>query len=159
MIVREYFSLADFARSQTAARLGIDNTPPKDTLPAVKAMVKEVLLPAMRHFGAPININSGYRCKALNDAIGGSKTSQHMWTPESVACDIESVDGSFDNLSLAYWIRDNCVVDQLISECYDPAEGPSSGWVHVSFRTDGRNRQESLTYQRGKGYSNGLPAR
>ena len=157
--VKDYFTLADFSRSSEASSRGIDNTPPKETLPAIKKMARKVLIPAIDHFGAPLRINSGYRCKEVNEAVGGSKTSQHMWTPTSVACDIEFSDGCVDNLDLAYWIRDNCKFDQLISERYNPSEGPNSGWVHVSFRTDGGNRMECLTYQIGKGYNDGLPKR
>lgn len=38
------------------------------------------------HFGAPVTISSGYRCKAHNTAIGGAKASRHM---EGMAADIK----------------------------------------------------------------------
>ena len=151
------FTLREFTRSQTASRRGIDNVPPPETLRAIRHLVETVLQPARTAFAQSMNINSGYRSPELNAAIGGSSTSQHVWTANYAAADIE-IFGS-DNLELAYWIRDNCDFDQLISECYVPSEGPNSGWVHVSSRVDGGNRRESLTYQRGEGYSPGLPAR
>lgn len=150
------FSLLEFTRSQTASRKGIENEPPEESLPAIRLLVESVLQPARTHFGKPLSINSGYRSAELNAAIGGSKTSQHMWTREHAAADIEVF--GLDNLSLARWIEANCPFDQLICECYDPAQGPNSGWVHASIRTDGHNRKEALTYQRGRGYSPGLPA-
>jgi len=157
MQLSENFTLREFTRSQTASRQGLDNTPPADTIPAIRALVEAVLQPARTHFGKSMNVNSGYRSKAVNQAVGGSKTSQHMWTPVAAAADVEMF--GVDNLELAHWIRDHCEFDQLICECYVPAEGPNSGWVHVSFRRDHENRNEALTYQRGQGYSQGLPAR
>ena len=40
------------------------------------------------------------------------------------------------------------VFDQIICECYDPAKGPNSGWVHISLVPPGRgsNRRQSLSY-------------
>ncbi|HKX46683.1 MAG TPA: D-Ala-D-Ala carboxypeptidase family metallohydrolase [Planctomycetota bacterium] len=151
------FTLREFTRSQTASRKGLDNTPPAETLPAIRALVENVLQPVRSHFGKPVSITSGYRSKALNAAIGGSSTSQHVWSPVWAAADFEIF--GVDNLTVATWIRDQRQFDQLISECYDSAEGPNSGWIHVSFRRDGENRRESLTYRTGQGYSDGLPAR
>ena len=157
MQLSQNFELREFTRSQEASRKGLDNTPPESTLPAIQALVDEVLQPARTHFAKPMNINSGYRSRAVNEAVGGSKTSQHVWTTTAAAADVE-IFGT-DNLELAWWIQQNCEFDQLIAECYVPGEGPNSGWVHVSFRRDHENRRESLTYQRGKGYTPGLPKR
>jgi zinc D-Ala-D-Ala carboxypeptidase len=157
MRLSQNFELYEFTRSQTASRNGLDNTPPANTLPAIQALVDHVLQPARTHFGKSMNINSGYRSKAVNEALGGSKTSQHVWTPVAAAADIEIF--GVDNLALASWIQGNCDFDQLIAECYVPGAGPNSGWVHVSYRRDHENRRESLTYQVGKGYSQGLPGR
>ena len=95
-------------------------------------------------------VNSGYRSEALCEAIGSKKTSQHA---QGQAADFEVPNVS--NYDLAYWIEQNLDFDQLILECYKAGE-PTSGWVHCSFRSDGENRKEVLTYQRGKGYSVGL---
>lgn len=151
------FSLREFTRSQTASRKGLDNTPPDQALPAIQKLVDEVLQPARTEFAKAMNISSGYRSPELNRAIGGSTRSQHCWKATHAAADIEIF--GVDNLSLAYWIQESCEYDQLISECYDPDEGPSSGWVHVSIKTIGTNRKQSLTYQRGEGYTAGLPPR
>jgi hypothetical protein len=74
------FALAEFTASQTAARLGIDNTPPASVLPSLKhvaAMMDGVRTLVFKN--APIIITSGYRCKALNDQIpGSSPTSAHV---------------------------------------------------------------------------------
>jgi zinc D-Ala-D-Ala carboxypeptidase len=51
----------------------------------LKRLCENVLQPLRDYMKSPININSGYRSKALNDAIGGSKTSDHM---KAMAADI-----------------------------------------------------------------------
>jgi zinc D-Ala-D-Ala carboxypeptidase len=152
----ENFTLDEFTRSQTASRQGIANVPPADTIPAIRHLVERVLQPARDHFGKSMNINSGYRSPQLNKAIGGATTSQHMWSSLWAAADVEVF--GLDNLTLANWIKEHCPFDQLIAECYSPSEGPNSGWVHVSLRTDNKDRKEVLTYQTGKGYTSGLPA-
>ena len=142
------FSLRELSRSSTASRRGIDNTSGPDVIAALTTLCENVLQPVRDHFGV-VMVNSGYRSLALNTAIGGSKSSQHM---KGEAADIEV---GADNLELAHWIADNLDFDQLISECYE-AGIASSGWVHVSFKPSG-NRKQCLTFQRGAGYTAGLP--
>lgn len=78
MQISPHFTLEEFTRSDTAARLGIDNTPPADVVEELRATalmmerVREIL-------GAPIVISSGYRCLALNRAVGSKDTSAHVW--------------------------------------------------------------------------------
>lgn len=45
---------------------------------AVKALVTGVLQPLRDAWGAPLSVNSGYRCPAVNSAVGGEATSQHL---------------------------------------------------------------------------------
>jgi len=54
-----------------------------------------------------------------------------------------------DNKSLAKYIKENLDFDQLILEFYKEAEGPHSGWVHVSYIGKG-NRKQSLTATRSE---------
>lgn len=143
------FTLRELTRSTTASRQGIDNNPSDFEIHKLTDLCVAVLQPVRDHFGV-VTVNSGYRSPLLNVAIGGSTSSQHM---KGEAADIEV---GADNLVLAHWIADNLDYDQLISECYVPGE-PASGWVHVSFRSDGKNRKENLTFNRGEGYSPGLP--
>jgi len=65
-------SLGEFVRSQTAKRRGLDNTPQGEHLEAAKELAENIFQPIREHFGKPIFISSGYRSKALNEAIGGS---------------------------------------------------------------------------------------
>lgn len=144
--------MAEFIKSDTAKREGIDNTPEGEHLENAKALFENVVQKVRDHFG-PTVLNSGYRCPELNQAVRGSKTSQHC---KGEAADIE-VRG-VANGDLAQWIVDNLDFDQVILEFYTPGE-PSSGWVHVSYKADGTNRKKALTAAKVDGktvYSNGI---
>ena len=57
-------------------RKGIDNTPKEEHLEAAKLLAENIFQPIRECFATPIFISSGYRrSDALNEAIGGSKTS------------------------------------------------------------------------------------
>lgn len=74
----QYFTLTELTRSATARRMGIDNTPPASAIAALTRLVDAVLDPLREAWGAPIYVSSGYRCPALNRAVGGVAHSQHM---------------------------------------------------------------------------------
>jgi zinc D-Ala-D-Ala carboxypeptidase len=87
-----------------------------------------------------VTVSSGFRDEVLNNALGGSKSSQHCL---GMAADIEIFD--VPNNELSDWIKENLMFDQLILEYFDPADGPNSGWVHVSYNpTISLNRKEYL---------------
>jgi len=152
MQLSKNFTMAEFIKSDTANRLGIDNTPQGEHLENAKALFENVVQKVRDHFG-PTVLNSGYRCPELNEAVRGSKTSQHC---HGEAADIE-VPG-VANGELAQWIVENLDFDQVILEFYTPGQ-PSSGWVHVSYKADGTNRNKALTASRIDGktvYTNGI---
>ena len=132
------FSLQEFTKSQTATRKGLDNTPGEQHLANAKELFANVVQKVRDHFG-PTVINSGYRCKKLNTAIGGSKKSQHCF---GEAADIEVP--TLSNRDLAEWIKNNLDFDQLILEFYN-GKDPRSGWVHVSYKSKEDNRKQCLT--------------
>jgi len=151
MQLSKNFTLAEFTKSQTAIRLGIDNTPNDELIKSAKLLAENVLQPVRDALG-PTSVNSGYRGPELNKAIGGAKASQHMTCQ---AADIE-VPG-VPNYELAKWIEDNLDFDQVILEFYTPGV-PDSGWVHVSY-TGKDHRKQSLTAAKVNGktaYSVGL---
>tara|TARA_R110000822_G_scaffold301222_1_gene424994 strand:+ start:266 stop:730 length:465 start_codon:yes stop_codon:yes gene_type:complete len=154
MQLSKNFTMAEFTKSQTAERKGINNTPQGVHLEAAKALFENVVQKVRDHFGTT-TINSGYRCPTLNAAVGGTATSQHCY---GEAADIE-VPG-VANADLANWIVDNTDFDQVILEFYTPGI-PDSGWVHVSYKADGSNRGKALTASRINGktvYSVGINA-
>lgn len=120
----KYFTMAEMLRSDTARELGIDNTPnARERANIEKTMA---LLDKIREkWGSPIIVTSGFRCNALNEAIGGSSTSQH---PKGEAADIKPKKGTVRALfnMIAEMIRNNEIeVGQLIDEYH-------YSWVHVS---------------------------
>lgn len=137
------FTLQEFTKSQTAVRLGIDNTPEEDHMVAAQSLFLMVVQPIREHFG-PTVLNSGYRGPALNEAVGGSAKSQHC-KGEAVDLEVPGV----PNAEVAEWIRDNLEFDQLILEFYTPGI-PDSGWVHVSYKHD-ENRKSVLTAMKEDG--------
>ena len=143
MRLSKNFTLQEFTKSQTALRMGIDNTPEGEHLEAAKALFENVVQPVRENFG-PTVINSGYRGPALNEAVGGSSKSQHC---KGEAVDIECP--GTGNYDVAKWIEDNLDFDQLILEFYTPGI-PDSGWVHVSYKSEG-NRKQSLTAMKEDG--------
>jgi len=151
MRISESFQLDEFTRSQYAVRNGIDNSPPDAAISRLKDLVSYVLQPLRDHYGQAVTISSGYRCEALNSAIGGAPSSQHI---DGKAADIEIV--GIDNLEVATWLATNLPFDQLILEYYVNGS-PNSGWIHVSYEHE-QNRRQILTKIKGvSGYSVGLP--
>lgn len=143
------FTLREMTKSQTATRLGIDNTPTEEHINNLSVLCTEILEPVRTAFSRGFSPSSGYRSEALCEAIGSSKNSQHA---KGQAADFEIPGVS--NYELAAWISQNLEFDQLILEFYDPAE-PNSGWVHCSVRSDDDNRGQVLSYD-GESYKPGL---
>jgi zinc D-Ala-D-Ala carboxypeptidase len=79
--ISKHVSYEEGVRSNTALRLGIENTPRAEQLEKMSVVANEVFEPLREWVGGPIKINSFFRCYKLNKAIGGSKTSQHMSGP------------------------------------------------------------------------------
>ncbi len=79
MRLSKNFRLEEFLLSQTAERNGIDMTPPDDIIENIQALVDSCLQPLRDDVNATISISSGYRPPALNEMIGGSATSAHMF--------------------------------------------------------------------------------
>ena len=130
------FTLKELTKSDTATRLGIDNTPDDEALENLKTLCEKVLQPVREHFGMSVSVNSGYRSPESNAAVNGSKSSDHC---KGMAADIEIV--GIANADLAQWIMDNLDYTQLILEFYTQGI-PDSGWVHVSYDPNNLKKQE-----------------
>lgn len=124
MKLSENFYLSEFVTSQTAARLGIDNTPSTDEIDRLKVLCDTILQPLRDNVGSPILISSGFRCKYLNNEIGSKDTSQHI---KGEAADF-TIPGLTVNQICEKIIELNLPFHQLINEFSDHG----AGWVHVS---------------------------
>lgn len=137
MNLSPHFTLAEFTRSTTAARLGLDNTPPDSVVKELER-VAQVMEQVRSLLGHPITITSGYRCYPLNKAIGGKPNSKHI---QGLACDFICPDyGS--QVEIVKAIEASGIdFDQCILEFYNPNNG--DGWVHLGIARD--NRRQVLT--------------
>jgi len=150
MNLSENFSLHEMCKSETALRMGFDNTPDDEATENLRALCENVLQKVRDHYGKGVKVNSAYRSPESNTAVGGSKTSDHC---KGMAADIE-IPG-VANADLAQWIMDNLDYTQLILEFYTPGI-PDSGWVHVSYDPDNLKKQE-LTATKVAGKTQYLP--
>ena len=130
------FTLKELTKSDTATRLGLDNTPNDEALENLKTLCEKVLQPVREHFDKSVTVNSAYRSPESNAAVNGSKSSDHC---KGMAADIEIV--GVANADLAQWIMDNLDYTQLILEFYTQGI-PDSGWVHVSYDPNNLKKQE-----------------
>jgi hypothetical protein len=130
------FSLHELTKSETALRMGLDNTPDEEATENLRLLCEKVLQPVRDHYGKGVKVNSAYRSPESNAAVGGSKTSDHC---KGMAADIE-IPG-VANADLAQWIMDNLDYTQLILEFYTQGI-PDSGWVHVSYDPNNLKNQE-----------------
>jgi len=137
MQLSKNLSLKEVIKSNTATHLGINNTPEQWEINNLMAVAENVFQPLRDHFGVPIGVSSGYRCKALNKAIGGSKYSQHM-IGEALDLDAD-IYGGLKNSEIFNYIKKNLEWDQMIWEFGDDEE---PDWVHVSYKEAGNNRKQ-----------------
>jgi zinc D-Ala-D-Ala carboxypeptidase len=131
-----HFTLEELTRSNTGERLGIDNTPDLNTVAhlTITAMGLEKVRALL---GAPLNIDSGYRCEALNKAVGGVPDSAHV---SGYAADFVCP-GYGSPLMVARAVAGSDIAfDQVIQE---------GSWCHISF--DPRLRHQALTATFGAG--------
>jgi len=131
----EHVSYKEGVKSNTADRLGLDNTPSADQRKCMHEIARDVFEPLREWVGGPIKINSFFRGEPVNTAIGGSKRSQHM---KGQAMDIDDTFGHKTNAEMYHYIKDNLDYDQLIWEFGD---NKNPNWVHVSYVTHRPNRK------------------
>ena len=74
----KYFTIEELTRSATAERLGIVNTPDAKIIENLTQLTDKLLDPLRELWGAPLRVTSGYRCVALNRAVGGVVNSHHL---------------------------------------------------------------------------------
>ena len=131
------FTLAELTVSSTAKAKGIKNKPGAQEIANLTALCVMVLQPLREAMGQSIKIGSGYRCTALNAAVGGVSNSQHVLGQAADLC----IDGDIAKGKRWFnYIKMHLPFDQLIWE--HNAKG--TYWVHVSYRADGRNRGQVI---------------
>lgn len=135
----KYFSISEMIRSDTARRLGIDNTPSDSIKKNLTLFIEKVLNPIREDWGGPIIVSSGYRCPELNKAVGGVKTSGHMY---GFCADLQ-VKGDlrkFSNFVIEWMKEHQMKFDQII---FEKCGGVT--WLHFCWiGKDGKQRMKNF---------------
>jgi hypothetical protein len=134
-----HFCEYEFTRSPTARRLGIDNTPAVSVRERYRWLCVFILEPIRAHFRKPIYITSGYRCPALNVAVGGYRLSAHMCMGDEAACDFQ-VEGVPLSKVFEFICTSDLEFDQVILELGKNKDSETDDCIHIQIRGFPRGR-------------------
>lgn len=134
----KYFKFEELLRSQVAIENDVLNVPSRwretDVYGRLWNLVVYLLDPIRERFAVPMIITSGYRCKRVNELVGGSSNSQHR---KGEAVDFYFEGFSKKEMAAAFFeIAENFDFDQLIYY-------KKQGFIHISY-TEDNNRHQSF---------------
>jgi hypothetical protein len=118
-----HFSLEELTHTEHRE---FDNTPNEAELANLVRLAEFLEKVKTALGGKPVMINSAFRCKQVNDAVGSKDTSQHRI---GCAADIR-VPGMTPDEVVRTVIASGLEYDQVIREFSDPVKG--GGWTHIS---------------------------
>ena len=121
-----HFSLAELTHTDHRS---LDNTPNAAELANLKRLAEFLETVKTTLGGKPIMINSAFRSKAVNDAVGSKDTSSHRL---GLAADFR-VPG----------VAPDAVVRALLKLPYDQIIREYDAWTHISI-TNGKPRRQAL---------------
>lgn len=130
----KHFSWAELTTTNT----GLPNNPNLMQAYRLKILALSILEPIRAQFG-PTRVNSAFRSTEVNTAVGGSKTSAHMY---GEAADLEWDDYSADDVAAWLYEQTDLPLDQVIVERH-------TGHLHIGMG----GRREFLETSDGKSYS------
>ena len=135
--ISRHFSFAEFTKSDTARRYHIINEITDwEVRDNIIALVENLLEPLREAWEQPLFINSGYRCRELNEKVGGVESSQHR---KGEAADV----GCSNPLELARLVlKLNLPFDQM---------GLYPTFLHLSYTDNKENRGEIFYSSKYKG--------
>jgi len=123
--VTPHFTLAELTHTDHRS---LDNTPNAGELANLKRLAEFLETVKATLGGKPVMINSAFRSKAVNDAVGSKDTSQHRL---GLACDFR-VPGMTPDAVVRTLLKARVRFDQLIRE-YD-------AWTHISISDNPRGQ-------------------
>lgn len=127
-----------------AEHRSIDNTPPAEVVECLAVLCQTLLEPVRHQFG-PLRVISGYRCLALNRAIGSKDESAHIY---GCAVDFQPFKERVTVTDIARWVKDRSrlLFDQVLDE-----GTPTATWVHLATTRPGfpGPRQQALVMRNG----------
>lgn len=132
MKLSEHFTFNELTATSKYPHLQEQNrTLAKEYVFELTLLANYVLEPVRAALCVPLIITSGFRCEALNNAVGGSSTSQHL---KGQACDFVpkgiDVKKAYEILKGVNFLR----YGQLILE---------NGWLHISLGAPFRDLSKS----------------
>lgn len=138
MKLSTHFTLAELTASNKAVQRGIDNTPPDELLPRMM-LLAELLERVRTELDVPVTVTSGYRCQALNMAVGGVTSSDHT---QGHAADIVApgFGTPYQIAKLLAPLVSDLGIGQLILEGIKGKQ-----WVHVSTHTPEKQSNRVIT--------------
>lgn len=141
----KYFSIRELCVSSSyphLVRIPIEGSTIYSNL---KNLIECLLDPIREKLGKPIIVTSGYRHPKLNKAVGGSKTSNHLY---GYAADIHTGNNGTDNVKIVEALLElNIPFDECICEgsvFNKDNELVSCKWIHVALRPN--NNRNKLLY-------------
>jgi len=143
------FTFAEMTRTNHRGLLDANRQMGRDHAEALAATAQ--MLQAIRdHFRSPVIVHSAFRCKGLNQEIGGSPYSQHC---KGEAADIHVIGVPLRRVF--DWVRNESglAYGQLILEGI-AADQPT--WLHISLGEPWRSEAKSrvaMTWDKTNGYT------
>jgi len=137
--------------SPTAKQMGIDNTPPAELVKNMRSTAIKVFDPTRSRFGVPIGVNSFYRSKRLNDAVGSTDASDHRYG-FAIDMDIEKYpEGKekYTNAEMFLWMCDHLEFSQII---WEMGTDLNPKWVHVAYNVNNLRNKKITIARPGQGY-------
>lgn len=129
-----HFTLHELIKSDTADKLGIVNVPNFAQVQLLALFVDSLLEPLRTAAQRPIIITSGYRCAALNKAVGGEGGSHHMMGCGHCAADISLGNAGLNRSFHSLMAKSDLPINEWIL-------GKNAAYIHVSWHPWIRRRE------------------
>ena len=135
----ENFYLSELLVSNTATRLGINNTPTGEIIEHLCESAENLWQPVRDLLGKPMLISSGYRSPAVNARVGGSRTSAHCYGYAiDFTCPSFGTPAEIARFLAKELPKHGIKYDQVIMEF--------GRWVHLGYKSRmGAQRGQNLT--------------
>ena len=124
--ISKHFTLEEMCHTSQP----FDNTPSVQQIINLCFGVHNILEPLRNLLEKPIIINSGFRSKKVNEAVGGVSNSQHL---QGLAADIRVCHADIQRVFYILKALKHC--DQVLG---------GRSFVHISWKVDGSPRQEYI---------------
>jgi hypothetical protein len=119
------FDLEELTQTNT----GLPNTPDDAAIENLSRLANEILEPIRALLWSPLAVHSGYRCHAVNLAVGGARASAHL---EGRACDFHPVGDCLIRSEFQKILESDIPFDRIILEYRG-----SRYWIHAEISRQG----------------------